>query len=338
MTVIMAAALIFAGFALFRLWRQKKEIYTFTELLEENLDALLTGKPLKKDQETKDTLAGKVNEKLARIQHIQERKAKESLEAKEQMKELISDISHQTRTPIANQKIYLEILRQQELPGEAYGFLDKLDHQTDKLDFLFQSLVKMSRLETGVIQIQKKNCDLAETLKKAVSAVVAAACRRNSVRLIAISTDYVFDGALERPYHEFDLPDGGRTVYGRSKWEGERQIRSLCPDHLICRVSWLYGFGGPSFVHAMRKLADGSGPELKVVSDQIGNPTSAIAVARKLGELLERPALNGTFHLTCEGEASWYDFACEIFALSGISQKVVPCSTAEFPRKAPRPG
>lgn len=82
------------------------------------------------------------------------------------MKELISDISHQTRTPIANQKIYLEILRQQELPGEAYGFLDKLEHQTDKLDFLFQSLVKMSRLETGVIQIQKKNCDLAETLKK----------------------------------------------------------------------------------------------------------------------------------------------------------------------------
>ena len=146
MTVITAAALLFAGFALFRLWRQKKEIYAFTEFLEENLDALLTGKPLKKDQETKDTLAGKVNEKLARIQHIQERKAKESLEAKEQMKELISDISHQTRTPIANQKIYLEILRQQELPGEAYGFLDKLEHQTDKLDFLFQSLVKMSRL------------------------------------------------------------------------------------------------------------------------------------------------------------------------------------------------
>ena len=113
MTVITAAALLFAGFALFRLWQQKKEIYAFTELLEENLDALLTGKPLKKDQETKDTLAGKVNEKLARIQHIQERKAKESLEAKEQMKELISDISHQTRTPIANQKIYLEILRQQ---------------------------------------------------------------------------------------------------------------------------------------------------------------------------------------------------------------------------------
>lgn len=184
MTVITAAALLLAGFALFRLWRQKKEIYAFTELLEENLDALLTGKPLKKDQETKDTLAGKVNEKLARIQHIQERKAKESLEAKEQMKELISDISHQTRTPIANQKIYLEILRQQELPREVYGFLDKLEHQTDKLDFLFQSLVKMSRLETGVIQIQKKNCDLAETLKKAVSAVVAAASAKQ-IRILA---------------------------------------------------------------------------------------------------------------------------------------------------------
>ena len=212
----------------------------------------------------------------------------------------------------------------------------------------FDSLLKQTRPDavihcaamTAVDQCEEdgpSGKDLAWRLNAYGSAVVAAACRRNSVRLIAISTDYVFDGALERPYHEFDLPDGGRTVYGRSKWEGERQIRSLCPDHLICRVSWLYGFGGPSFVHAMRKLADGSRPELKVVSDQIGNPTSAIAVARKLGELLERPALNGTFHLTCEGEASWYDFACEIFALSGISQKVVPCSTAELPRKAPRP-
>ena len=212
----------------------------------------------------------------------------------------------------------------------------------------FDSLLKQTRPDavihcaamTAVDQCEERGPageDLAWRLNAYGSAMVAAACRRNAVRMIAISTDYVFDGALERPYHEFDLPDGGRTVYGRSKWEGERQIRSLCPDHLICRVSWLYGFGGPSFVHAMRKLADGSRPELKVVSDQIGNPTSAIAVARKLGELLERPALNGTFHLTCEGEASWYDFACEIFALSGIPQKVVPCSTAEFPRKAPRP-
>ncbi|OQA86238.1 MAG: dTDP-4-dehydrorhamnose reductase [Lentisphaerae bacterium ADurb.Bin242] len=169
------------------------------------------------------------------------------------------------------------------------------------------------------------------------SANVASACHRNRVRLIAISTDYVFDGALDRPYNEFDIPNGGNTVYGQSKFAGEQQVRCLCPDHVIARISWLYGAGGPSFVHAMVKLADGSRPELKVVNDQIGNPTSTPAVARKLREILRCPGLAGTFHLTCEGEATWYEFACEIFRQRGIPQKVAPCSTSEFPRPAPRP-
>ena len=181
MMVITAAALLLAGISIWiwRTERQKKDIYAFTEELEEDLDALLAGEPLKNDQATRDTLSGKVGEKLARIQHIQVRREQESLEAKEQMKELISDISHQTRTPIANQKLCLEILRREELPEETGIFLDRLEHQTDKLDFLFRSLVKMSRLETGVIQIEKRDCDLAETLKRAISAVVAAAAAKD---------------------------------------------------------------------------------------------------------------------------------------------------------------
>ena len=121
------------------------------------------------------------------------------------------------------------------------------------------------------------------------------------MRLIAISTDYVFGGELERPYHEFDAAGGAHTVYGQSKFAGEELIRRHCPNHLICRISWLYGAGGPSFVHAMLKLADGSRPELKVVDDQHGNPTSAIAVARQLRNILARLELVGTFHMTCEG-------------------------------------
>lgn len=179
--------------------------------------------------------------------------------------------------------------------------------------------------------------ELAYRLNAFGTANVASACHRNGVRLIAISTDYVFDGALDRPYHEFDVPNGGNTVYGQSKFAGEQQVRSLCPNHVIGRISWLYGKGGPSFVHAMVKLADGSRPELKVVNDQIGNPTSTMAVARKLREILKRPELAGTFHLTCEGEATWYEFACEIFHQLGIEQRVIPCGTAEFPRPAPRP-
>ena len=169
------------------------------------------------------------------------------------------------------------------------------------------------------------------------SANVARACDRQGIRLIAISTDYVFDGNLDRPYVETDQATGGATIYGRSKFAGEENVRTLCRDYCICRIAWLYGFGGPSFVHTMMKLADGTRPLLKVVGDQRGNPTSAIAVARELGELLKRPELCGTFHMTCEGEATWAEFAEEIFRLAGKDQRVIPCTTEEFPRPALRP-
>lgn len=179
--------------------------------------------------------------------------------------------------------------------------------------------------------------ELAFRLNETGTANVATVCRRHEIRLIAISTDYVFDGDADRPYRESDIPTGGRTVYGQSKFAGEEAVRGLCPDHVIARISWLYGFGGPSFVHAMMSLADGSRPVLKVVADQCGNPTSAVAVAHALRGILNRTELRGTFHLTCEGEATWAEFAEEIFRLAGIDQKVQPCTTDEFPRPAPRP-
>ena len=179
--------------------------------------------------------------------------------------------------------------------------------------------------------------DLAFRLNARGTANVASLCNRRGIRLIAISTDYVFDGDSYRPYNEFDRATGGRTVYGQSKFAGEEAVRTLCPNHVIARISWLYGAGGPSFVHAMMSLADGSRPALKVVADQLGNPTSAAAVARALKSILDRPNLCGTFHLTCEGEATWAELAEVIFRLAGKSQKVHPCTTDEFPRPAPRP-
>lgn len=179
--------------------------------------------------------------------------------------------------------------------------------------------------------------DLAFRLNARGTANVASLCNRRGIRLIAISTDYVFDGDSYRAYNEFDRATGGRTVYGQSKFAGEEAVRTLCPNHVIARISWLYGAGGPSFVHTMMSLADGSRPVLKVVADQLGNPTSAVAVARALREMLKRPNLCGTFHVTCEGEATWAEFAEEIFRLAGKEQKVQPCTTEEFPRPAPRP-
>ena len=169
------------------------------------------------------------------------------------------------------------------------------------------------------------------------SANVAKACFENDVKLIAISTDYVFSGVNTRPWREDDLATGGNTVYGKSKFLGEQLILGLCPTALICRLAWLYGTGGPSFLHTILKLADGTRPQLKVVSDQIGNPTSCLAVAKHMRILLEHPEICGICHLSCEGETSWFEFAQEICRLNGIKQEIVPCSTAEYPRPAPRP-
>jgi dTDP-4-dehydrorhamnose reductase len=179
--------------------------------------------------------------------------------------------------------------------------------------------------------------ETAFRLNETGTANVAEACSRRRIRLIAISTDYVFDGDSDRPYCESDRPTGGRTVYGQSKFAGEESVRRLCQDHVIARISWLYGPGGPSFVHAMMTLCDGSRPVLKVVADQHGNPTSTKAVAQKLREILRRPELRGTFHVTCEGEATWAEFAAEIFRLAGRKQDIQPCTTEQFPRPAPRP-
>ncbi len=164
---------------------------------------------------------------------------------------------------------------------------------------------------------------------------MASACYACSARLIAYSTDYVFQGDLDRPYHEWDETHP-QTIYGQSKLAGEQAIRLHCPDHLICRLAWLYGSGGPSFVHTMLKLAKTTDAPLKVVNDQVGNPTTTDAVAQHTMLLLEKPIV-GTMHLTCEGEATWYDFTKEIFRQWNIEKEVIPCSSDEYPRPARRP-
>lgn len=180
--------------------------------------------------------------------------------------------------------------------------------------------------------------DLAYKLNVIGSMNVANTCRKHNIRLIAISTDYVFDGNTHQPYTEFDKPTGGINVYGKTKWLGEEAIRTFCPNHVICRVSWLYGEGGPSFVHTMVKMAkSGKYDHLKVVENQWGNPTSCISVARELEKIIYNTGLVGTYHLTCEGETNWYQFAKEIFKILHIDMKVVPCSDREYIRPARRP-
>src|SRR5699024_1463195 len=133
-TVCAAAA---AVVAVQRMWKLKKDVYDFADALERNLDAVIEGREPDETGGMEDSLLGRVNEKLHRVNHILEQKEQETARNREQMKELISDISHQTKTPIANQKIYLEILKSRSLPEDVGEFVGKLEHQTDKLDFLF---------------------------------------------------------------------------------------------------------------------------------------------------------------------------------------------------------
>ena len=181
--------------------------------------------------------------------------------------------------------------------------------------------------------------DLAFRLNEEGSRNVALACKASGARLVAISTDYVFSGDPPREpwaWSETDIPRP-RTVYGASKFAGEQMIQMILPDAVIVRIAWLYGPGGPSFVHTMAKLGAQEGGPLKVVDDQSGNPTSTAVVADVVEFLLDKPSVSGIVHATCEDQCTWYGLTKELFRLLGLRREVVPCSTEEFPRPAPRP-
>ena len=181
--------------------------------------------------------------------------------------------------------------------------------------------------------------DLAFALNEEGSRNVALACKMCGARLFAISTDYVFSGEPPKEpwaWSETDIPRP-RTVYGASKFAGEQMIQMILPDAAILRIAWLYGAGGPSFIHTMAKLGSQEGAPLKVVADQRGNPTSCKTVADVIKFLLSKPDVSGVVHATCEDQCTWFDLTVELFRLLGLKREVVPCTTEEFPRPAPRP-
>jgi dTDP-4-dehydrorhamnose reductase len=171
------------------------------------------------------------------------------------------------------------------------------------------------------------------------TANIAMACKKLQARLIYYSTDYVFDGTSHRPYVEETTPNP-RTVYGQSKLAGEKAVAATCENHLIIRIAWLYSRYGGNFVKTMLRLGKeqqaGDRGTLKVVDDQSGNPTWSLEIARQTEALLESE-ITGIVHATAEGITTWYGFAKEILRLADMSVDIVPCTTAEYPRPAPRP-
>ena len=183
------------------------------------------------------------------------------------------------------------------------------------------------------------NRELAFKLNEEGSRNVALACKMCGARLFAVSTDYVFSGEPPKEpwaWSETDIPRP-QTVYGASKFAGEQMVQMILPEAVILRIAWLYGAGGPSFIHTMAKLGAQEGAPLKVVNDQRGNPTSCDTVADAIAFLLTKPYVSGIVHATCEDQCTWYDLAVELFRLLELKREVVPCTTAEFPRPAPRP-
>lgn len=187
--------------------------------------------------------------------------------------------------------------------------------------------------------------DLAMRINGEGAGHVAEAAAELGVPLLHLSTDYVFDGALGRPYREDD-PTGPTGAYGRSKLMGEEKIAATHGDHAIFRTAWVYSPFGANFVKTMLRLGE-SRDEISVVADQLGNPTSAIDIAEALVVIARRLVsdksafLRGTFHLTGQGEASWADMAEATFAAAEKHGRkpvrVVRITTADYPTPARRP-
>ena len=163
------------------LWKNyhtKKEARLFAEKVEAALDAIVTGKEWTIEGELEDSLWGRTGTQLAKAGNVFQKKEEDSVREKERVKGLISDISHQTRTPVANIKLYLELLGDEELSQNGQEFLEKIQGQMEKIDFLMQSMVKMSRIETGILQIHKEDKNLYETIRHAVASVVPEAAQK----------------------------------------------------------------------------------------------------------------------------------------------------------------
>jgi dTDP-4-dehydrorhamnose reductase len=181
--------------------------------------------------------------------------------------------------------------------------------------------------------------DAAFAVNATAPRVLAEEAKRIGALLLHYSTDYVFDGTKAAPYVEADATHP-LNVYGASKLAGEEAIRKSGCRHLILRTSWVYGPRGANFMLTMLRLAK-ERPELRVVDDQLGAPTSgksiAEATAAVLARALESPQLGGLYHLAAAGETTWCGLAREILAQAGLRTPLVPIPTEQYPTPARRP-
>lgn len=233
---------------------------------------------------------------------------------------------------------------QAETEHQSFFFTDKETLDITLPDHLIP-FVERNRIDTLVNCAAFTDVDGAETNQQQAWLIndqavenLAHTAVNNNIRLIHISTDYVFDGKHYMPYQENDLPSP-QGVYGQSKWAGEQKIIEKQAG-MIIRTAWLYSPYGNNFVKTIARLVDEK-ESLRVVYDQIGNPTHAgdlaDAILHILASTKDQKMLSGIYHFANEGVCSWYDFAMEIKRLRGASCRIEPIESKDYPTRAPRP-
>lgn len=229
--------------------------------------------------------------------------------------------------------------RLSEIGAEAIGAdIDRLDITDEKAVDLF---FKENRADGVIHCAAYTNVDLAESQKEICRKInadgtrnIAAACEKYGMKLLYLSTDYVFDGRGTEPF-ETDSPKAPCNFYGETKLEGETEAARLCKRLFIVRISWVFGENGKNFVKTMLRLA-AEKPEISVVCDQTGSPTYTKDLAVLLCEMISG-CKYGVYHATNEGVCSWAEFADKIMELSKSETKIIPIPSSQYKSAAVRP-
>ena len=232
------------------------------------------------------------------------------------------------------------ILAEEE--GLECHFLGRQQLPLDQL-FIIQDILGMYQPDiiihtagyTAVDQAESEP-QLADTVNHLASEEIAQYCRLHGAKLIAISTDYVFDGQSATPLRE-EAPTAPINQYGISKLRGEQAIQKWAPDSIIIRTAWLYSSFGNNFVKTMQRLMQ-ERDSLNIVDDQIGSPTHARDLAKAIRKIIQSGIWQaGIYHYSNEGQTSWYGFAQAIRQHIGSTCEIKPIASSQYPTPAKRP-
>lgn len=237
-----------------------------------------------------------------------------------------------------------------QLGHDVVNELEKRGHKAIGVDIDEMDITDAKAVEKGIkeadveavihcaaytaVDAAEDNIELCRRVNAYGTENIAKVCKELDLKMLYLSTDYVFDGEGERPWEPDDSRDP-LNIYGQTKYEGELAVEKYLEKYFIVRIAWVFGVNGKNFIKTMLRLGENN-TDINVVDDQIGSPTYTFDLARLLVDMVETDKY-GRYHATNEGLCTWYEFACEIFRQAGMKVNVHPVTSDEFPAKAKRP-